>query len=905
MFISLPAILNWHSFLGLPFKNDKFKQKDWMIPSKFKIALAVNTTTKEDVVLKLYDVKHDYENELSYLQDLNKSDHARRFVVKLLGTEEPIDASTEQRYGIVLEVLGDNLHEYLSTSQHLNRQTRVALALNLVEAVDAIHRAGVAHCDLKPHQVCFTRRPGIELKLLGFDSARYIKSFEPLDRFTMMYAAPEVVRAAAAGKLSTLTPTKAVDLWALGLMLVQIFHPGMEPVFKSEEDAEKVLQGDDPMVFISKRISDLGSSRSTLELLLTFSPNERKSASVVLKENTFQTGAFTIFTDLKQGQDEGRTGVEDILAGQAELLKAVKATQRMIVEYGDMPVPRMAMLVPDDMAQGHFETKDFFRRLASDAGAVKYYNLYFLCEGCTLFASTECSCGSGSAFNEPVRVEMPGAMVKDLAPALKVAAMFYKMISVASSVAGVRLPLELPGVNDVFEFAEGVNDFVEWATTEGAPPSRAAAAEGREPEASMSVPGTRASGPAYAALAALLKRSDAAPMDNTCQGLLKVADQNDGNVYWVCKAHAHQHSDRLLNASTSSYEKDVGIYPLTAPEKEAYVATATPMSITDSLEGVMLVKTTQKNAVSRLRTNDKLHSVSDNRLAMRHSVLNLWASGDSLAASKQVGELVKQPWSIRAVTLTLKAEELAAAATIAASAVAKIGPAFPAVAKLDPKSDTQNCKACGVKLSGFRVSMVAAVKHRCRSCGCIICNACSPSQLEVLGYSTPQRVCTPCVEAKSASEAELKADATEAEKRSAVARAAAQKAVIDDAASAPELKEGSAALYLTSMVEETTAAGMQVVASELQLKLNNVGKKSLVLAIQQETLRLPLLREVFEAIDKDKSGSVGCYELATFGQVRNAVGSRSAFLFQDLPLPSHYNLLSLIAFAVRTRLLEI
>ena len=55
----------------------------------------------------------------------------------------------------------------------------------------------------------------------------------------------------------------------------------------------------------------------------------------------------------------------------------------------------------------------------------------------------------------------------------------------------------------------------------------------------------------------------------------------------------------------------------------------------------------------------------------------------------------------------------------------------------------------------------------------------------------------------------------------------------------------------------------------------------------KETLRLPLLRVVFEAIDKAKSGSVGCSELATFGQVRNAAGSCSVVEFQDLPLPSH------------------
>jgi len=38
----------------------------------------------------------------------------------------------------------------------------------------------------------------------------------------------------------------------------------------------------------------------------------------------------------------------------------------------------------------------------------------------------------------------------------------------------------------------------------------------------------------------------------------------------------------------------------------------------------------------------------------------------------------------------------------------------------------------------------------------------------------------------------------------------------------------------------------------------------------KETLRLPLLRVVFEAIDKDKSGSVNYSELAAFGQVRRA-----------------------------------
>jgi serine/threonine protein kinase len=209
--------------VGIPFENSSIKHLRWIVPSKFNLALVKKIKTDEEVVLKLHDVKLDYETELNFLKVLNHLVDCR-FVVKLIDAEVPIEGSQEQRYGIVLEVLGDNLHDYLSRKPHLNQKTRVALALNLVEAVAAIHRAGVAHCDLKPHQVCFTRNPGIELKLIDFDSACYIESFKPLDRFTVTYAAPEVIHAEAAGKLSTFIPTKGVDLWPLGLMLAQIFH---------------------------------------------------------------------------------------------------------------------------------------------------------------------------------------------------------------------------------------------------------------------------------------------------------------------------------------------------------------------------------------------------------------------------------------------------------------------------------------------------------------------------------------------------------------------------------------------------------------------------------------------------------------------------------------------------------
>ncbi len=63
------------------------------------------------------------------------------------------------------------------------------------EAVGAVHAAGVAHMDLKPHQFCFLKQSGIGLKLLDFDSARYIigdKQILGIDRFTEQFCSPEV-----------------------------------------------------------------------------------------------------------------------------------------------------------------------------------------------------------------------------------------------------------------------------------------------------------------------------------------------------------------------------------------------------------------------------------------------------------------------------------------------------------------------------------------------------------------------------------------------------------------------------------------------------------------------------------------------------------------------------------------
>jgi serine/threonine protein kinase len=264
-----------------PYENGneeaRYKHKFWLVPSKFNIALVTDTKNDKKVVLKLTANKPDFDHELEFLKALNNS-IAGKFVVELKDSFVLSEGSSELRCCIVMERLGDNLHDFLSNNRDLNEPTRVALALELVKAVEALHRERVIHGDLKPHQLCFTRQPGIiALKLVDFDSARRMQlPVAPLDRLTPMYAAPEVVRADAEGYLSTFAPTRGVESWPLGLMLAQIFHSDMEAIFSNDEEAQEVLLGDDPMAIVKKRIKNSRESIwRAVEGLLQMNPRER------------------------------------------------------------------------------------------------------------------------------------------------------------------------------------------------------------------------------------------------------------------------------------------------------------------------------------------------------------------------------------------------------------------------------------------------------------------------------------------------------------------------------------------------------------------------------------------------------------------------------------------------------
>jgi Ca2+-binding EF-hand superfamily protein len=56
---------------------------------------------------------------------------------------------------------------------------------------------------------------------------------------------------------------------------------------------------------------------------------------------------------------------------------------------------------------------------------------------------------------------------------------------------------------------------------------------------------------------------------------------------------------------------------------------------------------------------------------------------------------------------------------------------------------------------------------------------------------------------------------------------------------------------------------------QLSSQITTIKFENLKADVHKDSMRLPLLKVVFEAIDKDKSGTISYDELASFGQVLN------------------------------------
>lgn len=149
------------------------------------------------------------------------------------------DYVEEDRHpGIVMELVeGETLAARLEREAQLPPEEAVRIAMAMLDALDAAHRAGIIHRDVKPGNVMLER--GGAVKVADFGIAR-VAGDATLTQTGLIFGSPHYL---APEQLRGETPTPAADVYAAGVVLYEMLT-GRRP-----------FEGDSPIAIATARLA--------------------------------------------------------------------------------------------------------------------------------------------------------------------------------------------------------------------------------------------------------------------------------------------------------------------------------------------------------------------------------------------------------------------------------------------------------------------------------------------------------------------------------------------------------------------------------------------------------------------------------------------------------------------------
>ncbi|MBI9035116.1 MAG: serine/threonine protein kinase [Bacteroidales bacterium] len=140
-----------------------------------------------------------------------------------------------ERFFIVMEyVPGQNLKVKIKTVKTFTLEEGIPLIVQACAGIGYAHRAGLIHCDVKPHNMLVT--PDERLKVTDFGIARVLSSISSEERKEVIWGSPQYLSPEqASGK----APSPSSDVYSIGVILYEMLTGGLP--FKSK-DAEELVR---------------------------------------------------------------------------------------------------------------------------------------------------------------------------------------------------------------------------------------------------------------------------------------------------------------------------------------------------------------------------------------------------------------------------------------------------------------------------------------------------------------------------------------------------------------------------------------------------------------------------------------------------------------------------------------
>jgi eukaryotic-like serine/threonine-protein kinase len=120
---------------------------------------------------------------------------------------------------IIMELVpGKDMKSLLRQRGRFTMQDGIPLIIQACAGIGYAHRAGLVHCDIKPHNLLVT--PDQRLKVTDFGIARALATITPGEKSDMVWGSPQYFSPEqAAGE----APSPASDVYSLGVVMYEMF----------------------------------------------------------------------------------------------------------------------------------------------------------------------------------------------------------------------------------------------------------------------------------------------------------------------------------------------------------------------------------------------------------------------------------------------------------------------------------------------------------------------------------------------------------------------------------------------------------------------------------------------------------------------------------------------------------
>ncbi|HCK65532.1 MAG TPA: hypothetical protein DHW49_04645 [Anaerolineae bacterium] len=157
-------------------------------------------------------------------------------------------------YIVMEHVPGKDLKQLIRERGRFSIENGIPLMIQACAGVGYAHRAGLVHCDIKPHNMLVAK--DMRLKVTDFGIARALESIKPGERHDIVWGSPLYFSPEqAAGE----SPTPASDVYSLGIVMYELLS-GTPPFTASSADELARLHISGRPVPISEYVPDIPSA---------------------------------------------------------------------------------------------------------------------------------------------------------------------------------------------------------------------------------------------------------------------------------------------------------------------------------------------------------------------------------------------------------------------------------------------------------------------------------------------------------------------------------------------------------------------------------------------------------------------------------------------------------------------